>query len=130
MRTCLISNKTKILVLTVLHWENFNFYLHLEELGTECKYYIQLCKILTLLNIKCTLDNTKRAHTQSKKWWVPCPSAPSSSAAPEYPVPYSSREQPDVEPCNPVSFQSHVLRQNRVHKLYTDRSICFLFQTD
>ena len=29
----------------------------------ECKYYyIQLCKILTILNIKGTLDNTKRAH--------------------------------------------------------------------
>ncbi len=40
----------------------------LEDLRTECKYYhIQLCKILTLLNIKRTLDNTKRAHTQSKK---------------------------------------------------------------
>ncbi len=34
----------------------------------ECKYYyIQLCKTLTLLNIKGTLDNTKRAHIQSKK---------------------------------------------------------------
>ena len=29
--------------------------------------YTELCNILTLLNIKGTLDNTKRAHIQSKK---------------------------------------------------------------
>ncbi len=31
---------------------------------------MQWCKILTLLNIKRTLDNTIKAHTQSKKWHV------------------------------------------------------------
>ncbi len=81
-------------VLQVSGWENFNFILHSEELRTECKYYyIQLCEILTPLNIKGTLDNTKRTHIQAKKGkfshfsksWeggggAPCP----SSAAPAF----------------------------------------------
>ena len=47
---------------------------------TECEYYyIQCCKILTLLNIKRTLDNTIKAHTQLKKGHVfssPPPTVP------------------------------------------------------